>query len=66
MDRPKDYHTESERQIPYITYMWNLKYNTHESIYKTDMYTEDRLVVAKQGGVGEGRTGNLGLADENY
>ena len=46
--------------------MWNLKYNTHESIYKTDMYTEDRLVVAKQGGVGEGRTGHLGLADENY
>ena len=28
--------SERERQIPYdITYMWNLKYDTNESIYKT-------------------------------
>ena len=26
MDRPRDYHTKRrERQISYITYMWNLK-----------------------------------------
>ena len=37
----RDYHTkwsksERERQIPYdIIYMWNLKYNMNEHIYKT-------------------------------
>ena len=42
MDGPRDYHTkwtnsERERQIPYdITYMWNLKYDTNEIIYKTE------------------------------
>ena len=42
MDGPRAYHTkwsksEKERQIPYdITYMWNLKNNTNESIYKTE------------------------------
>ena len=41
MDGPRDCHTkrsksESERQIPYdINYMWNLKYDTNEHIYKT-------------------------------
>ena len=42
MDATRDYHTkwnksERERQIPYdITYMWNLKYDTNEPIYKTE------------------------------
>ena len=42
MDGPRDYHTkwsksERERQIPCdITHMWNLKYDTSESIYKTE------------------------------
>ena len=40
MDGPRDYLTmksERERQIPYdITYMWNLKYDTNELIYKTE------------------------------
>ena len=42
MDGPRDYHTkwskpERERQIPYdIIYMWNLKYDTNEHIYKTE------------------------------
>ena len=42
----------------------------HEYIYSwkrnglTDV--ENRLVVAKGDGVGEGWTGNLGLADANY
>ena len=32
--------SERERQIPYdITYMWNLKYNTNEHIYKTETYS---------------------------
>ena len=47
MDGPRDYHTkwsksERERQIPYdITYMWNLKYDTNEIMYKTE--TEKKI-----------------------
>ena len=43
MDGPRDYHTEwsksdRERQILYdITYMWNLKYDTNELTYKTEI-----------------------------
>ena len=42
MDGHRDYPTkwsksDRERQIPYdITYMWNLKNNTNEFIYKTE------------------------------
>ena len=42
MDGPRDYHTkwsksERESQITYeSTYMWNLKYDTNERIYKTE------------------------------
>ena len=42
MDGPRNYPTEwirseGERQISYdITYMWNLKYHTNETIYKTE------------------------------
>ena len=45
MGEPRDYHTkksksERERQIPYdFTYMWNLKYDTNESIYETGSQT---------------------------
>ena len=51
---PKDCHTKrskSERQIPYdITYMYNLKYDANELIYKTetDSQTSGRLVVARE------------------
>ena len=50
----------------YHLYMWNLKYDTNELIYKTETDTniENRLVVAK--GVGGGMAGNLELADANY
>ena len=43
MDGPRDYHTEwsksdRERQISYeITYMWNLKYDKYEIIYKIEI-----------------------------
>ena len=42
MNATRDYHTkwsksERERQIPYdVAYMWNLKYDTNELIYKTE------------------------------
>ena len=33
----REVESERERQIPYdITYMWNLKYDTNEPIYKTE------------------------------
>ena len=43
MDGLREYHTkwsksERERQIPYdISYMWNLKYDTNELIYETEI-----------------------------
>ena len=41
---------ESQRKtIPYITSVWNLKYNTNELIYKieTDSQTENEHTVTK-------------------
>ena len=37
-----------------ITYMWNLKYNTNECIYKTEIDSdiENKLMVTKGDGVG--------------
>ena len=46
MDGPREYHTkwsksDRERYMPYdITYMWNLKNNTNESVYKTETDSE--------------------------
>ena len=46
MDGPRAYYTkwsksERERQIPYkITYMWNLKYDTNELIYKAEIESQ--------------------------
>ena len=44
----------SQRQILYdITYMWNLKNNTSELIYKRETDVENNLMVTKgEGGVG--------------
>ena len=45
MDGPRDYHTKwsklnRERQVSYdITYMWYLKIDTNELIYKTEIYS---------------------------
>ena len=42
MDGPRDYHTkwsksDRERKVSYdITYMWNLKTDTNDLIYKTE------------------------------
>ena len=51
-----------------ITYMWNLNCDPNEHIYETDPLTniEEKLVVAKGRGTGEGRIRSLGLADANY
>ena len=71
MDGPRDYHTkwsksERERQTPYdITYMWNLKYETNELIYKTETDSQTQrtdLWLPR----GREWIGSLGLADANY
>ena len=58
--------SQKEKDIPHdTTYMWNLKYDTNELIYKTERLTdtENRPVVAKRWG--EGWIGIWGLADAN-
>ena len=67
MDATRDYHTKwskSERgQIPHITYMWNLNYDTNEvHLQKRNRLIENRL-VAKGEGLGEGWSGRLVSAD---
>ena len=52
MDATRDSHIKSEkgRKIPNdITYVWNLKYGTNVSTYRTERLTEtqNRLAVAK-------------------
>ena len=73
MGGPRDYHpkqskSERERQIPYITYRWNLNYDTNQHIYeakKTHRYREQTCGCQAGGVVGEGRNGGLGLAEAN-
>ena len=63
MDEPGEYYaswskSDRERQILYdTTYMWNLKNNTNESIYKTetDSQTWKTNIVTK--GAGRDRLG---------
>ena len=56
--------------MPYdSTYMQNLKYNTNEPIYKTQMDSKVKrtdlwLPRVREGGEGDGM--DLGLADANY
>ena len=39
---PEIKRSKSERQIPYIIYMWSLKYNTNEPTYETGKKTHRR------------------------
>ena len=39
MDLPRDFLTKSDRErqkMYYVTFMWNLKYDTNEFIYKIE------------------------------
>ena len=55
MDGPREYHTkwrksDRDRQILYdITYMWNLKNDTSESIYKRDSQTQKTNLLVTKG-----------------
>ena len=48
-----------------MTYMWNLKYDTNETIYETESGTQIIGCWLQREGVGEGWIGTLGLADAN-
>ena len=73
MAATRDYHTKkskSERQIPYdMTYMWDLKYDTNEFIYKTETVSwiqRTNLWLSSGRRWGKGRIGSSGLVYANY
>ena len=58
--------SERERQITYdFTYMWNPKYGTDESIYRTETDSQTCRTVLWLLRKGKGCTGSLGLVDSN-
>ena len=44
------------KQVLYITYMWNLKYNTNESIRKMEIDSQRKPIYDQQRGSGAGGT----------
>ena len=72
MDGTRDSHTkrsksERERQISYITSMWNLIYVTNETFDRIEKNGLGEQTCGCQGGAGGvGWTGSLGLIDANY
>ena len=68
MDATRDYHTkqkvsQKEKDKYDITYMWNLKYDTDELMYKqkhTQRHGEQTCGYQGGEGVGEGWSGSLG------
>ena len=74
MNGTGDFHTkrsksERERQIPYdITYMWNLKYSTNETIYRTEenSWTQRTEFQLPREGGESGMDWSLGLVDADY
>ena len=72
MDGPRDDHTKrskSERHKYHMitTYIWNVKYDTNEFIYKTERDSQHReqTCSCQGGGDGRGWFGSLGLTDAN-
>ena len=59
--------TVSQKDKYHITYMWNLKYDTNEIVYKTetDSQRTDFWLPGVGGDEGEQWTGNLGLVEGN-
>ena len=75
IDGPRDYcakqsinESKRERQMQYdATYMWNLKHNTNQLIYKTktDSQVQKTDLLPREMGVREVRNESLGLAEAN-
>ena len=53
-----------KRQIPYITYMWNLKYGTDEPVYReeTNSWTWRTYYGCQEGGGGSGMDWEFGVS----
>ena len=74
MDGPRGYYakwnkSDRERQKPYdFTYLWTLKYDTNELIYKTETDNRHRKQTYgyQRGRGGEGYTTSLGLTYTHY
>ena len=66
-DRPREFHTKSEKDNYDTTYTWNLKNNTNEPIYKTDRLPdmENKLWLSKQKEEGW-QIRRTGLTNTNY
>ena len=60
--------SHKKKDIPDITFMWDLKYGTNEPIYKTetDSQTQRTDFLPRVVGEGVGWSGSLGLVDANY
>ena len=70
MDGPRDYHTKTERQIPYdVTYMWNLKekvqVNLFSKLKQTHRLQKQIYGYQREGGWG-GWIGDVALAYAHY
>ena len=71
MDGPRDYHTkqsQKRKRMPYeVTFMWNLKYDTNEFIYKSGPGSQTEICGFQgEQDMGKDWIGSLGLADANY
>ena len=52
MDLPRDFLTKSDRErqkMHYVVFMWNLKYDTNELIYKveTNSQMQKKFIISK-------------------
>ena len=72
MDEPRDYHTkwiycvsQKKKDKYHITYICDLNYDKNQRIYKTKThkYSKQTCICQREGGIPEGRNGNLGLAE---
>ena len=72
MNTTRDYHTkwnksDRERQIPYNTYTWNLKYDTNEPMKQKQNHGHREENCGCQGGeVGVAWSGKVSLADGSF
>ena len=71
MNGPRGYQTkqskpERERHIPFITFMWNIKYDRDELIYETISQILRTDLSLPSMGLGKGWIGSVGLAGANY
>ena len=66
MDGPRDDHSKWSQKDKYITYTWNLKYDTNEVIYKTETDSQTLWTdLPREEGAWGRMDWESGLADAN-